>query len=125
MRAALTDDMLATDLADYLVRKGVSTSVIPALSLPHTHTSSCPQVPFRETHHISGRAVALAEKNKCNLSDITFEQYRELSDKFEPDVIESVFNFENSVEKRDAIGGPSRKGIERQVEYLKAGVEKL
>ncbi|KAJ9126952.1 hypothetical protein QFC24_001183 [Naganishia onofrii] len=104
MLAALTDDMLATDLADYLVRKGV---------------------PFRETHHISGRAVALAEKNKCNLSDISFEQYRELSDKFEPDVIESVFNFENSVEKRDAVGGPSRKGIERQVGYLKAGVEKL
>ncbi|KAJ9113744.1 hypothetical protein QFC20_001769 [Naganishia adeliensis] len=104
MRAALTDDMLATDLADYLVRKGV---------------------PFRETHHISGRAVALAEKQKCNLSDITYEQYRELSDKFEPDVIESVFNFENSVEKRDALGGPSRKGIERQVQVLKAGVEKL
>ncbi|KAJ9109705.1 hypothetical protein QFC19_001935 [Naganishia cerealis] len=104
MLAALTDDMLATDLADYLVRKGV---------------------PFRETHHISGRAVALAEKQKCNLSDITFEQYRELSDKFEPDVIESVFNFENSVEKRDAVGGPSRKGIERQVQFLKSGVEKL
>lgn len=67
----------------------------------------------------------MAEKNKCNLSDISFEQYRELSDKFEPDVIESVFNFENSVEKRDAVGGPSRKGIERQVGYLKAGVEKL
>jgi hypothetical protein len=36
-----------------------------------------------------------------------------------------VFNFENSVEKRDALGGPSRKGIERQVQVLKAGVEKL
>lgn len=67
----------------------------------------------------------MAEKQKCNLSDITYEQYRELSDKFEPDVIESVFNFENSVEKRDALGGPSRKGIERQVQVLKAGVEKL
>lgn len=41
MLAALTPDMLATDLAEYLVRKGL---------------------PFRETHHIAGRVVALAEK---------------------------------------------------------------
>jgi argininosuccinate lyase len=41
MKAALTPDMLATDLADYLVRK---------------------EVPFHETHHISGRVVALAEE---------------------------------------------------------------
>merc|ERR1712000_75835 len=45
MKAALTPDMLATDLADYLVRKGV---------------------PFRETHHISGRVVALAEGGQAN-----------------------------------------------------------
>ncbi|KAG7562617.1 hypothetical protein FFLO_01990 [Filobasidium floriforme] len=102
MREALTADMLATDLADYLVRKGV---------------------PFRETHHISGRAVALAEKNNIQLSDITYEQFKELSDKFEPDVVESVFNFENSVEKRNALGGPSRSGIERQIQVLKKGIE--
>jgi argininosuccinate lyase len=47
-----------------------------------------------------------------------------LSDKFEPDVIESVFNFENSVEKRNALGGPSRSGIQRQVEVLKKGIDK-
>lgn len=47
MRAALTTDMLATDLADYLVRKGV---------------------PFRETHHISGRAVAMTESKVCSIN---------------------------------------------------------
>ena len=66
----------------------------------------------------------MAEKNKIQLSDITYEQFKELSDKFEPDVIESVFNFENSVEKRNTLGGPSRSGIERQVEVLKQGIEK-
>jgi argininosuccinate lyase len=57
------------------------------------------------------------------LSDITYEQFKELSDKFEPDVVESVFNFENSVEKRNALGGPSRSGIERQIQVLKKGIE--
>ena len=103
MKQALTADMLATDLADYLVRKGV---------------------PFRETHHISGRAVALAEQQKCQISDLTYEQYKQLSDKFEPDVIESVFDFENSVEKRNTLGGPSRKGIERQIQVLLDGCAK-
>lgn len=104
MRAALTADMLATDLADYLVRKGV---------------------PFRETHHISGRAVALAEQERVSLSDLTYEQLRSLSDKFEPDVKESVFNWESSVEKRNAVGGPSRAGIARQVEVLRKRCQEL
>ncbi|ORY35761.1 L-Aspartase-like protein [Naematelia encephala] len=103
MRAALTEDMLATDLADYLVRKGV---------------------PFRTTHHISGRAVALAEQEKKSLSELTFEQYYSLSDKFEKDV-HGVFDFESSVEKRNAIGGPSRKGIATQVEYLRTALSKV
>jgi len=97
MRAALTMDMLATDLADYLVRKGT---------------------PFRETHHISGRAVALAESRNVQLNDLTLQDYKGLSDKFEAD-IEGVFDFEMSVEKRDAIGGTSKRMIERQVQVLR------
>lgn len=97
MRAALTMDMLATDLADYLVRKGM---------------------PFRETHHISGRAVALAESLGVQLSDLTLEQYKKLSPKFEEDIV-SVFDFEKSVEQRNAIGGTSRQTVDRQVEVLR------
>ncbi|KAG8737975.1 argininosuccinate lyase [Ceratobasidium sp. 414] len=97
MRAALTMDMLATDLADYLVRKGV---------------------PFRETHHISGRAVALAESLGIQISDITLEQYKQLSPKFEEDVV-GVFDFEKSVEQRNAIGGTSRQTVDRQIEVLR------
>ncbi|CAE6490160.1 unnamed protein product [Rhizoctonia solani] len=101
MRAALTMDMLATDLADYLVRKGT---------------------PFRETHHISGRAVALAESLGVQLSDLTLEQYKKLSPKFDEDVV-SVFDFERSVEQRNAIGGTSRQTVERQVAVLRKALE--
>ncbi|KAG8861186.1 argininosuccinate lyase [Tulasnella sp. 330] len=103
MRAALTMDMLATDLADYLVRKGT---------------------PFRETHHISGRAVALAESRKIQISDLSLEDYKGLSSKFEMDV-KDVFDFEKSVENRDAIGGTSRKMVERQVEILRKSLEEI
>ncbi|XP_006458218.1 argininosuccinate lyase [Agaricus bisporus var. bisporus H97] len=97
MRQALTMDVLATDLADYLVRKGV---------------------PFRETHHISGRAVALAESRGCQISDLSFGDYKTLSEKFSED-IHKVFDFEASVERRESIGGTSRKMVERQVQVLR------
>ncbi|WWC86123.1 argininosuccinate lyase [Kwoniella dendrophila CBS 6074] len=97
MFKALTMDMLATDIADYLVRKGV---------------------PFRETHHISGRSVALAEKENKQISDLTLEQWKELSEHFTEDV-KDIFNFENSVEKRNAIGGPARSMIKRQVDIAR------
>ncbi|KIJ68996.1 hypothetical protein HYDPIDRAFT_144528 [Hydnomerulius pinastri MD-312] len=101
MREALTMDVLATDLADYLVRKGV---------------------PFRETHHVSGRAVALAEARKCQLNDLTVGDYKGLHEKFTDDVVQ-VFDFEASVERRTAIGGPSRKTLDRQISVLRAALD--
>ncbi|KAH7914979.1 putative argininosuccinate lyase [Hygrophoropsis aurantiaca] len=100
MRQALTMDVLATDLADYLVRKGV---------------------PFRETHHVSGRAVALAESRKCQLNELTVEDFLGLHPKFSEDVVD-VFDFEASVERRTAIGGPSRQTLDRQISVLKAAL---
>jgi len=120
MRQALTMDVLATDLADYLVRKGVS-SLFVSLAQLLTHIPSL-QIPFRETHHISGRAVALAESRQCQLNDITLEDYKQLSDKFTEDV-HSVFDFEASVERRQSIGGPSRVMIDRQVSILRKLVQ--
>jgi argininosuccinate lyase len=100
MLQALTMDVLATDLADYLVRKGI---------------------PFRETHHISGRAVALAESKKCQLNELTLQDLQSLNGKFTEDV-HDVFDFEASVERRSAIGGPSRKMIQRQISALRTGL---
>ncbi|KIM24023.1 hypothetical protein M408DRAFT_332073 [Serendipita vermifera MAFF 305830] len=102
MAEALTMDMLATELAEYLVRKGM---------------------PFRETHHVSGRAVALAESLQVPISALTLEQYKQLCPLFEADVAE-VFNFESSVERRAAIGGPSLKMIDRQVAVLREALSK-
>ncbi|KAI6028763.1 putative argininosuccinate lyase [Pisolithus orientalis] len=93
--------MEATDLADYLVRKGV---------------------PFRETHHVSGRAVALAEARRCQLNDLNVDDYKKLHPKFDDDVVQ-VFDFEASVERRMAIGGPSRKTLDRQISVLRAALQ--
>ncbi|KAF8470193.1 L-Aspartase-like protein [Kalaharituber pfeilii] len=100
MRAALTADMLATDLADYLVRKGV---------------------PFRQTHHISGSAVRLAEQKGCQISELSVQELKGLCDKFEDDVV-GVFDFETSVERRAAKGGTARSCVVEQIEEVKRGL---
>ncbi|KAL7008049.1 argininosuccinate lyase [Cystobasidiomycetes sp. EMM_F5] len=97
MQRSLTADMLATDLAEYLVRKGI---------------------PFRETHHISGSAVRLAEQNKISLSDLTLEQLQGLSPKFEKDVVD-VFSFVTSVERRDVVGGTSKRAVLEQIATIR------
>jgi argininosuccinate lyase len=96
MKAALTPDMLATDIADYLVRKGV---------------------PFRETHHISGQVVALAEKEKTPMDKLSFEQLQAVDKRFEKDIIES-FDYHKSVEMRSAAGGTSLSSVKQQIEEL-------
>jgi len=60
----------------------------------------------------------LAEFRKVQLSELTLEDFKELSPKFEADV-KDVFDFEASVERRDAIGGTSKRMIERQVSVLR------
>ncbi|KFZ16167.1 hypothetical protein V501_02362 [Pseudogymnoascus sp. VKM F-4519 (FW-2642)] len=98
MRAALDGFMLATDLADYLVRKGV---------------------PFRETHHISGQVVALSEKTNTPMEKLTYEQLESVDARFKPDVSE-CFDFERSVEMRTSKGGTSKKCVLEQIEVLKS-----
>ena len=98
MKKALTADMLATDLADYLVRKGV---------------------PFRETHHVSGAAVRLAEEKGCQISELSVQELVGLHPEFEDDVVE-VFDFEASVERRASTGGTAKKCVFEQIEGLKA-----
>jgi argininosuccinate lyase len=80
------------------------------------------QVPFRETHHISGRAVALAEQESITLADLSLDQLRSLSDLFEDDV-RGVFDFENSVEKRNAVGGPAKSAMAEQIKYLRSAIK--
>lgn len=101
MLASLSPDMLATDLADYLVRKGV---------------------PFRETHHISGQVVALAEKESTPMDKLSFEQLQTVDARFEKDILE-VFDYQKSVEMRSASGGTSKSSVLEQIKVLKAIIE--
>lgn len=97
MEGALTMDMLATDLADYLVRKGV---------------------PFRETHHISGECVRAAEEQKLEgIHQLTLEQLQGIDARFGADVVD-VFDFETSVERRTATGGTARLAVSKQLAEL-------
>ena len=97
MKSGLSADMLATDLAEYLVRKGV---------------------PFRETHHISGAAVKMAEDRGCELSDLNPDDLRTIHPLFSDDVQE-VWDFQRSAEMRDTEGGASKRSVLEQVEKLR------
>ncbi|KAJ3319127.1 hypothetical protein HDV06_006686 [Boothiomyces sp. JEL0866] len=97
MRENLSNDMLATDLAEYLVRKGV---------------------PFRQTHHISGKAVQMAEERKCKMSELSLNDLKGLHELFEQDVLQ-VWDYEASIEKRCSLGGTSKKTVLLQIEQLK------
>lgn len=97
LQAALTAEMLATDLAEYLVRKGV---------------------PFRETHHVAGAAVRMAEMQAVSLSELTLDDLLSLHGAFEEDVAD-VWDFERSVERRAAIGGTSRQAVAEQIIALR------
>jgi len=100
MLKALTPDMLATDLADYLVRKGV---------------------PFRETHHISGQVVALAEKVGKPMDKLSLEELQGVDKRFEKNVME-VFDYQKSVEMRSAKGGTSKSAVMEQIEAVKTAL---
>ncbi|NOZ30136.1 MAG: argininosuccinate lyase [Chloroflexi bacterium] len=101
MAAALSDDLLATDLADYLVRKGM---------------------PFRESHHVVGRAVRRAEELGVPLSRLPLAELRAISPLFAEDVAE-VWDFERSVERRRSAGGTARAAIEAQIAQARELVE--
>ena len=93
LKAGLCKEMLATDLADYLVRKGV---------------------PFRETHHISGAAVRFAEEKKMNFGDLTLEQLQAIDKRFEPDVMK-IWDYESSVERKNVVGGTAKVAVQRTI----------
>ena len=84
----------ATDLADWLVR---------VLGLP-----------FRDAHHITGSLVALAEKNGCDLPDLTLDQMKTAHDGITAEVFD-VLGVENSVNSRMSYGGTAPAQVRAQV----------
>ena len=97
MAAALDDGLLATDLADYLVRKGV---------------------PFRQSHKLVGQAVRRAEERGVRLRDLSPEEYAAISPAFGADVY-GVFDFRAAVEHKSAPGGTATAAVREQIEHAK------
>ena len=83
----------ATDLADYLVTKGV---------------------PFREAHGIVGAAVRKSIESGVNLEDMPLEELRSFSDKIEQDVYQ-VLPVRKCMERRDSYGGTSPGSTDVQI----------
>ncbi len=98
MRAALDAGMLATDLADYLVRRGV---------------------PFREAHRKVGEAVKLAEARGVALSELPLAEYTNLAPEFGADAL-AVFDLARSVAAREIVGGTGPRAVRAQIAQAKA-----
>ncbi len=87
----------ATDLADYLVGKGL---------------------PFREAYKISGRIVSSCIKEGKVLETLSLEEYKEFSELFAGDVYDAV-NLDNCLNKRTSFGGTSVESVEKQIKYVR------
>ncbi|WP_273719712.1 MULTISPECIES: argininosuccinate lyase [unclassified Bartonella] len=88
----------ATDFADWLVRE-----------LGH---------PFREAHHITGRAVALAEKKQCSLNALSLSELQTICAEINETVFD-VLTVEKSVESRKSFGGTAPSEVLYQIHYWK------
>ena len=100
---AATGFINATDLADYLVMKGLA---------------------FRDAYKISGKIVNFCIREKYVLENLPIENYKKFSKKFDDDVYEFI-KLENCVMKRTSIGGASPKNIDRQIKYLKNEIRSI
>ena len=97
---ALRGEMLATDLADHLVRRGV---------------------PFRESHHLAGALVRAAEASGRELNELTIEEMRAVHPAFGQQALE-VLDPARSVESRAVRGGTSTAAVRAQLEALEAAL---
>ncbi|MCG8014959.1 MAG: argininosuccinate lyase [Candidatus Thiodiazotropha sp. 'RUGA'] len=99
-QAAMQGFATATDLADYLVRKGI---------------------PFRDAHEVVGKAVAFGVAESRDLSEMSLAELQQFSDQIDEDVFE-ILTLEGSVSARDHIGGTApaqvRQAIQRARQRL-------
>ena len=101
MATALTDDLLATDLADYLVRKGIS---------------------FRQSHHIVGEVVRAAAERDETLSEVPLSVLKSICPQFGSDVSD-VFDVSRSIQRRDSYGGAAPERVREQIAQAKARLD--
>ena len=101
MKKAASEGFInATDLADYLVKKGL---------------------PFRSAYKISGSIVAYCIENKTILEELPLEKYKEYSELFENDVYNEI-DLTTCVNKRVSVGGTSVESVEMQLKFVKENI---
>ncbi len=93
----------ATDLADWLVREA--------------------GLPFREAHHVTGRAVALADQRRIGLDRLPLADLQALHPAITDDVF-SVLSVQNSVKSRKSFGGTAPQEVRRQIRYWRKRLAK-
>ncbi|MGB1108855.1 MAG: argininosuccinate lyase [Gammaproteobacteria bacterium] len=98
--AALQGFSTATDLADYLVRKGM---------------------PFRDAHEVVGKAVRLGVETGRDLAELSIDELKGFSSTIEPDVFE-VLTLEGSVAARDHLGGTAPAQVRAAIERAKSSI---
>lgn len=84
----------ATDLADYLVRKGL---------------------PFRQAHHVVGSSVAYSIEKNIDISELSIDEFKKFSDLIEEDVY-SYITLDKSVDSRKAFGGTAEVNVKKQID---------
>jgi argininosuccinate lyase len=99
-QAAKAGFTTATDLADYLVRKGVA---------------------FRDAHEVVGKAVRYCIDNQCDLADLDLSILQDFSDMIEQDVFD-VLTLEGSVAARNHLGGTAPEQVKQAVQGLKTQI---
>ncbi|QAR31943.1 argininosuccinate lyase [Geovibrio thiophilus] len=102
-KAAKLGFSTATDLADYLVRKGM---------------------PFREAHHIVGSAVAFALDKRVDISELTIDELKSFSEKIDDDIY-SYITPEASVSSRKAKGGTAGESVKAQIESARKFLDEV
>jgi argininosuccinate lyase len=94
--------MTATDVADYLTKKGM---------------------PFRNAHEVAGKIVSYAEKKDAELEELTLDEYKKFSELFNKDIF-SCITIEGSANSRTSYGGTAKKNVEKMIKECKEEVEK-
>jgi argininosuccinate lyase len=96
--SALDHGLLATELADYLVLRGL---------------------PFRDCHSLVGQAVRLAEQRGCTLPELSLADYQAIDSHFGADLYDAL-DFRRAVERRSVFCGTATKSVQAQIERAKA-----
>ena len=94
-QAASNGFSTATDMADYLVRKGL---------------------PFREAHRVVGQTVRYCVENDKTFDDLTLEEFKVQSSLFEEDIFNDI-SLEHSVDARKSYGGTSPEAVKVQMQH--------